>query len=162
METPMTENENTLLIEKNMSDLKKLYPRQLLISKKQLTQLRKNSESTLNREKEKGTGIPHKQENRGIVMYPLRDIARWMAGSSHINTDTELLIDRHIEDIWEILPNQLFASKSQLAQLRGISESTLNREKSKKRGVPFKKDGKHIVYAIRDIAKWLSETIKVS
>ena len=153
----MTENEN-LLIEKHMTDLRKLYPTQLLVSKKQLTQLRKNSASTLNREKKESTGIPYKQEEKGAVMYPLRDIAAWMAGTSYI--DTELLIDKHIEDIWKILPDQVLTSKTQLSQLRGISESTLNREKNKGKGIPAKEEGGRIFYFVRDIAEWLSKTIK--
>lgn len=152
--------EKNLLIEKHMADLRKLYPTQLLISKKQLAQLRENSESSLNREKENGTGIPYKQEGRSMVMYPLRNIAAWMAGTPYRATDTELLINKHIEDIWELFPNKLLLSKSQLAQLRGVDESTLNREKKKGKGVPFKKDGIPVLYAVRDIAEWLAKTIK--
>ena len=156
----MEEKEKNLLIEKHMGDLRKLYPKQLLISKKQLTQLRENSASTLNREKKNATGVPYKKEGRGMVMYPLRDIAAWMAGAPYTGADTELLINKHIEDIWEILPNQLLASKAQLAQLRAVSESTLNREKEREEGISFKKEGVPVLYAVRDIAEWLSKTIK--
>ncbi len=158
----MKENNKNLLIEKHMADLRKLYPTQLLISKKQLKQLRKKSENTLNREKKNGTGIPCKQEGKGIVMYPLRDIAAWMVGAPYIGTGTDLLANKHIDDIWELFPNQLLVSKTQLAQLRGVSESTLNREKEREEGVPFKKEGIPVLYAVRDIAEWLSKTIKTT
>lgn len=152
--------EKNLLIEKHMADLRKLYPTQLLISKKQLSQLRETSESSLNREKENAIGIAYKQEGRGMVMYPLRNIASWMAGTPYMDTDTEILINKHIEDIWELFPNKLLLSKSQLAQLRGVDESTLNREKKKGKGVPFKKEGTTVLYSVRAIAEWLSRTIQ--
>lgn len=145
-----------------MTDLRKLYPTQLLISKKQLAQLRKTSQSSLNREKESASGIAYKQEGRGMVMYTLRDIAAWMAGSPYTGTDTERLINKHIEDIWELFPNRLMLSKSQLAQLRTVNQSTLNREKKQGTGVPFKKDGTTVLYSVRDIAEWLSKTMKTT
>lgn len=165
----MQEKDKNLLIEIHMADLRKLYPTQLLISKKQLAQLRENSESSLNREKENGTGIPFKQEGRGLTMYTLRDIAAWMAGTPYMCTDTDLLIGKHIEDIWKIFPKQFLASKAQLAQLRGISESTLNREKERREkeegggeGVPFREKGGRIHYFVRDISVWMSQTIKTN
>jgi hypothetical protein len=156
----MIEQERNLLIEKHMFDLKKLFPIQLLISKKQLSKLRKNSESTVNREKGNGTGIPYKKEGEGMVMYPLRDIAAWMADTSYAMMDIQQLINKHIADIAELFPGQLLISKSQLAQLRGISESTLNREKSRGEGILFKDEGGRIMYPVRSIAEWLCKTTK--
>ena len=154
----MKENDENLNVEKHMSDLKKLYPAQLLISKKQLTQIRTNSESTLNREKFCGKGIPFKQEDKGIVMYPLRNVAAWLAGTPYL--DKNLLLKTHIKDILEIFPGQLLVSKKQLAQLRTISESTLNREKVKNKGIAFTKEGGQIFYYVRDLAEWLCDTVK--
>jgi len=150
--------ERDLLIEQHMIDLRKLYPKQLLISKKQLTFLRESSESTINREKANGEGIPYKQEGTGMVMYPLREIAAWLAGT--VYTDKEALKDKHIEDIWQIFPNQILFSKSQLAQLRGVSESSLNREKANETGVSHSKNGNMVRYSIQHITEWLSATIK--
>lgn len=73
-----------------------------------------------------------------------------------------LLVERHISDIQRIFPRQLMLDKNQLAQIRGISTSSINREKSDARGIPWKEEGGRIMYSVRDIAEWLTQTIKTT
>lgn len=71
-------------------------------------------------------------------------------------------IEKIIDDISKIFPEKLLLSKAELARIRNISESTLNREKQQGRGIPYKKEGGRILYAVRDIAKWMSQTIQTN
>lgn len=66
------------VIEDHINDIGKIFPGRLMLSKKELAQLRNVSESTLNREKANGSGVAYKEQN-GRIMYPVRSIAEWFA-----------------------------------------------------------------------------------
>jgi len=70
------------------------------------------------------------------------------------------LVRKYIEDILKIYPGRILLTKAELARIRNVSESTLNRELRDGRGVTYKKEGGRVLYAIRDIAKWLTRTVK--
>lgn len=73
-----TSREKENVIEDHINDIGKIFPGRLVLAKKELAQLRNVSESTLNREKANGNGIPYKVQN-GRIMYPVRSIAEWLA-----------------------------------------------------------------------------------
>jgi len=76
--------------------------------------------------------------------------------------DKSLLIERHMDDISKIYPDKLLLNKEELARVRNISQSTLNREKQRGTGVPYKKEGGRILYPVREVAKWLCTTTQTA
>ncbi len=70
------------------------------------------------------------------------------------------LVMKYIEDISRIYPGKILLTKTELAKIRNVSESTLNRELRDGRGVTYKKEGGRILYSVRDIAIWLTRTVK--
>lgn len=71
--------------------------------------------------------------------------------------DKETLIESYIKDIGKIFPGKLLLSKKELAQLRNVSECTLNREKAKGTGVSYKVQNKRIMYPVRSISEWMAD-----
>jgi len=76
------------------------------------------------------------------------------------DTSREKVIEDHITDIGKIFPSRLMLSKKELAQLRNVSESTLNREKANGIGVEYKEQRGRIMYPVRSIAEWLADLTK--
>ena len=65
-------------VEQHMRDITNIFPGKLLLDKKELSQLRGDSLSTINREIENGEGIPYKKQ-KGKVKYPIREVAIWLS-----------------------------------------------------------------------------------
>ena len=65
-----------------------------------------------------------------------------------------------MEDIWRMHPGKLVLSKKELAGLRNVSESTINREIRDGLGVEYIKTRGRVTFPIRSIAEWLSRTVK--
>jgi len=65
-------------IEQHMRDIANIFPGKLLLDKKELSQLRGDSISTINREIESGEGVPYKKQ-KGKVKYPIREVAIWLS-----------------------------------------------------------------------------------
>ena len=76
--------------------------------------------------------------------------------------DINLLIEKNMADIDKIYPGRLLLTKTELARIRNTSESTINREKKRSVGVPYKHEGGRILYPVRAIAEWLCRTIKTT
>ena len=74
--------------------------------------------------------------------------------------DKNLLIEKHMADIEKIYPGRLLLTKTELARIRNTSESTINREKKRSVGVPYKHEGGRILYPVRSIAEWLIKTVQ--
>lgn len=58
--------------------IQELYPKKMMLSKKEVAYLTSRSLSSIDRDISDGTGIPYKKI-RGRVLYPVIDIARWMS-----------------------------------------------------------------------------------
>lgn len=77
-------------------------------------------------------------------------------------TDREALIENHIKDIAKLFPGRLLLCKKELSQLRSVSESTINREKAKGKGISYKVQNGRIMYPIRSIAEWMADLTKTA
>jgi len=58
--------------------IQEIYPKKMMLSKKEVAYLTSRSLSSIDRDISDGTGIPYKKI-RGRVLYPVIDIARWMS-----------------------------------------------------------------------------------
>lgn len=71
-------------------------------------------------------------------------------------------IEKNMQDICTVYPKQLTLAPKELANLRGISIQTLARERTQGIGPAYLQKRTTIEYPIREVAKWLAETIKTS
>ena len=71
-------------------------------------------------------------------------------------------INQNIQDINKLHPCKLLLTKKELATLRNVSVSTINREKAEGAGVVYKENRGQIMYPVREIAIWLCNTIKTN
>jgi len=72
-------------------------------------------------------------------------------------------IEENMIDLQNLFPHQLTLSPQQLAKLRNKSVQTIIRERKKGIGVPYKNnEAGTIEYPIREVAIWLSNTIKTA
>ena len=70
-------------------------------------------------------------------------------------------IDDIIGDIKEIYPGTLLLTKEQTAKITNRSENSLNRDIKNGTGIPYKqsRDKGKVLYPIRNVAKWVLDTI---
>lgn len=68
----MTKEEENIL-----EDIKSIYPKKLLLTKKEVAVITNRSESSLNRDIAEGVGIAYKKM-RGGVRYHIRNIAKYL------------------------------------------------------------------------------------
>ncbi len=62
-----------------LEDIKSIYPKKLLLTKKEVATLTNRSESSLNRDIADGVGIAYKKLDRGGIRYHIRDVARFLS-----------------------------------------------------------------------------------
>lgn len=79
-----------------------------------------------------------------------------------IMNDFQEQIEKNMQDIRTVYPKQLTLAPKELANLRGISIQTLARERNQGIGPAYLQKRTTIEYPIREVAKWLAETIKTS
>ena len=164
MNDKLTQTEEDL-----MNILAEAIPKSLVTPSKHLSTIIEKAICTLGRARKEGRGIPYLQASKGkMVVYPLREIVHW---ELNIRYDQDELTRLHLEDIMLLFPTKNYLDKNQLAQIKNVSLSTINRELSEEKdrrredhgspiGVMYiERDGK-IIYPILDVAKWLSNTIK--
>lgn len=60
-------------------------------------------------------------------------------------------------DLKEMFPRTLYLSKNEVCEVTDRSIGTVNRDIRDGVGIPFKKSNKRVLFAIRDVAKWMSE-----
>ena len=72
-----TDKDDDPAIEKNITDIQKIFPNQLTLSQQQFALLRNKSVLTLSRERKKCVGAEYKNNN-GQIEYPVRKVAEWM------------------------------------------------------------------------------------
>jgi len=70
-----------------------------------------------------------------------------------------MTIEEAILDIKSIYPYTLMLDKLQVAKLVNKSVSSLNRDMANSTGIEYKKEGGKVLYPVRAIAIWMSQTI---
>ncbi len=65
-------------IDSHIADIQKLFPYRLTISPSELAKIRNRSVQTLARDRARGTGVRYKEDSKGSIEYPVREVAVWM------------------------------------------------------------------------------------
>ena len=61
-----------------LEEIKNIYPKTMMLSKKELSELTNRSLSAIDRDIREGVGINYKKI-RGRILYPVVDVAKWMS-----------------------------------------------------------------------------------
>lgn len=77
-----------------------------------------------------------------------------------MKTQNEETYKEILEDIGKLYPRRVTLNKQEVASLTGLSQSTLDRQIRDGEGIEYKKIGVRVLYPVRKVAEFLSETVK--